>query len=172
LADRVASYFDRTYRHFCSHNQTPSSGEVAGPAVVRNGQSIYFSQPIFTQYAQNAPRWCKTLLLNAISMLLPQPLVQHHGPSTLLIALNAQPTLNRQVLHLLHYIPERRGTDFDIIEDVIPLYNVAVSVQAAQPVPSVVAVPQGQPLDFEIREGYVHFTVPEINGHQLIEIGV
>jgi hypothetical protein len=170
LADRVASYFDRTYRHFCSHNQTPSSGEVAGPAVVRNGQSIYFSQPIFTQYAQNAPRWCKTLVLNAISLLLPQPLVQQHGPSTLLTALNAQPTLNRQVLHLLHYIPERRGTDFDTIEDVIPLYNVAVSVQAAQPVQSVVAVPQGQPLDFEIREGYVHFTVPEINGHQLIEI--
>ena len=33
LADVVGTYFDRTYAHFCSHNQTPSSGEVIQPAA-------------------------------------------------------------------------------------------------------------------------------------------
>ncbi len=54
LASLVAPYFDRTYQHFCSHNQTPSSHEVAGPAVVQNGRAIYFSHPVFTQYQQKA----------------------------------------------------------------------------------------------------------------------
>jgi len=27
LVNKVLSYFDRTYKHFCSHRQTPSSGK-------------------------------------------------------------------------------------------------------------------------------------------------
>jgi hypothetical protein len=57
LADTVLPYFDRTYRHFCSHRQTPSSGRIGNPAIVRNGRTIYFSHPIFSQYERNAPRW-------------------------------------------------------------------------------------------------------------------
>ena len=30
----------------------------------------------------------------------------------------------------MHYIPERRGEDFDVIEDAIPLYDVKLSVKA------------------------------------------
>jgi hypothetical protein len=43
--------------------------------------------------------------------------------------LNEQPAENRRIVHLLHYVPEHRGKDFDVLEDVIPLYNLPVSVQ-------------------------------------------
>ena len=79
------------------------------PGIVRNGSAIYFSSPIFTLYEKVAPLWCKRLFLNALEMLLPEPLVRHGGPSTLLVTLNEQAAHERQVLHLLHYIPERRG---------------------------------------------------------------
>jgi hypothetical protein len=170
LADRVASYFDRDYRHFCSHRQTPSSGRVNGPAVVRNGQSIYFAHPIFTQYDQNAPRWCKALFLNALRLLLPDPLVQHDGPSTVLVALTEQSTENRWVLHLLHYIPERRGRDFDVIEDVIPVHDLTVSVRAPRAITSAVAVPEGRRLDVHLRDGRAEVTVPKLVGHQLVAL--
>ena len=74
LARIAPAYFDRTWRQFCSHRQTPSSGQPAGPAATRSGDVIYFVHPIFRQYHQNAPRWCKQLLLNALQMLLPDPL--------------------------------------------------------------------------------------------------
>ena len=90
---------------------------------------IYFAHPIFRQYNQNAPRWCKQLLLNALDMLLPDPLLRHDGPSGLLTSVNEQPAENRWVVHLLHYVPERRGQDFDVIEDVLPLYDVPVSLR-------------------------------------------
>ncbi|MEM2513957.1 MAG: beta-galactosidase trimerization domain-containing protein, partial [Candidatus Bathyarchaeia archaeon] len=142
LADVVVPYFNRTYKHFCSHRHTPSSGKVGYPGIIRNGRIIYFIHPIFTQYYKNAPLWCKKLFLNALDMLLPEPLVRAEAPSTTLVTLNEQTAENRWVLHLLHYIPERRGQDFDIIEDVIPLFNLRISVRIPKRVEEVTCVPE------------------------------
>ena len=169
LAEITAAHFDRTYQHFCSHRQTPSSGKPAGAAIVRKGSAIYFSSPIFSQYHVNAPQWCRRLFLNALEMLLPQPLVMHDGPSTLEVTFNEQVEARRLVLHLLHYIPIRRS-QIDTIEDVIPIYNVGVSVRAERAVKSARLVPQGVPLEFEAADGRVRFSVPQINGHQMIEL--
>ena len=169
LARITPALFDRTYQRFCSHRQTPSSGESAGAAIARNGKSIYFSSPIFTQYYHLAPKWCRRLFLNALEMLLPQPLVRHSGPSTLELAYNDQPARSRAVLHLLHYIPIRRS-QIDIIEDVIPVYNIPVSVRADKNIDSVKLAPSGEAIDFERVNGRVNFTVAEIKGHQMIEL--
>jgi len=171
LADAVVPYFNRTYQHFCSHRHTPSSGKKGYPGVLRNGNAVYFAHPIFRQYDQNAPKWCKTLFLNALELLLPNPLVKHQGPSTLQVALNVQPNDKRLILHLLHYIPERRSQSFDTIEDVIPLYDVKIGVHAEQPIRSVRCVPEMTDLEFVLHCGRVEMTVPEIRGHQMIEIG-
>jgi hypothetical protein len=110
------------------------------------------------------------LLLNAIDLLLPDPLLRHDGPSTILASLNEQADLDRQVIHLLHYIPERRGQSFDVIEDIIPLYNVKLSVRLEQNIKNVLLVPQGQALEHTRSRRRVNFTVPQIMGHQMIEI--
>jgi hypothetical protein len=170
LADLIQPYFDRTHRHFCSHRQTPASGESGNPGIVRRGQAIYFSHPIFTQYNQNAPRWCKVLFFNALNLLLPDPVVRYEGPSTLRVTVNEQPAERRWVVHLLHYVPERRGVDFDVIEDVISLFDVKVSVKAPQEVKGVALVPSGDVLPFETVNGRVEFAVPRLDGHQMVEV--
>ena len=170
LADVVPAYFDRTWEHFCSHRQTPSAGVPGNAAVVRNGNVIYFASPLFTQYQKVAPLWCKRLLLNALDMLLPEPLVRHAGPSTLFVTLNEQAKHKRWVMHLLHYIPERRGFYFDTIEDVIPLHDVTVSVRAPAAVTSVVTAPQGRSLAFHTDDGRVEFVLSKLDGHQMIEL--
>ena len=169
LAHVEVPYFNRTWRHFCSHRHTPSSGETAYPAVTKKGRVIYFAHPIFAQYHDCAPRWCKQLVSNAIDLLMPEKLVAVTGPSSLLATLNEQPQQSRRVLHLLHYIPERRGQAFDVIEDVIPLFDVPVSVVGEAS--SVKLVPSGEALTFSAHGGRVHFTVPKIEGHAMVEIG-
>ncbi|MCJ7700970.1 MAG: hypothetical protein MUO62_05265 [Anaerolineales bacterium] len=72
------------------------------------------------------------------------------------------------MLHLLHYIPERRGQDFDTIEDIIPLHDLGISLKSAKPVQSVMCVPAMQELAFEQSGGQVAFSLPNLNGHQLI----
>lgn len=170
LMDTVVPYFNRTYKHFCSHRHTPSAGRVGYPGIVRKGQVIYFMHPVFTQYAQNAPRWCKQLVLNAVEALLPEPVLRLQGPSTRMATVNAQPAADRLVLHLLHYIPERRGQDFDVLEDVIPVYEIGVSLRAERPVAAVTCVPDGESLTFEQADGRVTFVVPAVRGHQMVAI--
>jgi hypothetical protein len=171
LADGVLPYFDRTYRHFCSHRQTPSSGRVGHPAVTRRGRAVYFAHPIFTMYDQSAPRWCRALFLNALAMLLPEPLVRHDGPSTVIATLTSQDSAGRWVVHLLHYVPVRRGRAMDVVEDVLPLHELGASVRVPSPVESVSLVPSGEDLPFELRGGRVEFVVPKIVGHQMVALG-
>ena len=169
LANKVSSYFDRTYQHFCSHRQTPSSGQVGGPAVIKNGRAIYFANPIFSEYNTVAPRWEKQLFLNALDLLLPDPLVRHDGPTTLQVTVNEQPDENRWIVHLLHYIPERRSQEIDIIEDVIPLYNVKISIKSPK-IKAVMCVPEQEPLPYEQKDGRVEFVLPQLVGHQMIAL--
>jgi hypothetical protein len=89
----------------------------------------------------------------------------------MLVMLNEQKAQRRNVLHLLHYIPERRGTDFDIVEDIIPLYNVNVSVKPSMPVSRVMLVPQMKNLSFRKNGDRIDITVPEISGHQMVQLG-
>ena len=170
LADGTRSYFNRTYRHFCSHRQTPSSGEKGTPAVVQRRRCIYFAHPIFTQYRENAPRWCRQLFLNALARLLPDPLVRHDSFSTLRVSLNEQPHENRYVLHLLHYIPERRGKKFDTVEDVIPVYDVGLTLSLPEGVRRVTCVPEGEGLEFTQEGTQLTFRLPKLSGHQMIEL--
>ncbi|CAK4814232.1 unnamed protein product [Aphanomyces euteiches] len=171
LASVNVPYFNRTWEHFSSHKHTPSSGKLGYPGIVKRGNAIYFMHPIFRQYQESAPAWCKKLFLNALKLLLPEPLVRHDGPSTLLATLNNQKEHSRWVLHLLHYIPERRSGTIDTIEDIIPLHEINLSIQIAEsPLKGVRLVPQGTELMFTEQDGRVDFKLPRLDGHQMIEL--
>jgi hypothetical protein len=137
---------------------------------VRGERSVYFAHPVFSQYDRNAPRWCKTLVANALAMLLPEPLVTYDGPSTLRVMLSEQPAQRRWVLHLLHYIPERRGELFDTIEDVIPLHDLRVSVRVPGEVAAATLAPDGQTVPFQARGGRVELALARLDGHALIAL--
>lgn len=166
LAWTHTPYFERSWRHFISHRHTPSNGERGSAAVTQSGRFIYFAHPIFAQYQDTAPRWVKVLLRDAIQRLLPQPLLHHNGPSTITTSVMRQ--AGRTVVHVLHYIPERRGRQFDIIEDVIPLYDVTISLRADRAYARVVAQPSGDVLQMHAHDGRIEVTVPHIHGHQMI----
>jgi hypothetical protein len=170
LAEGHASYFDRTYEHFCSHRQSPSSGKKSTPAIVQKDNTIYFAHPIFSQYRQNAPRWCKQLFLNALALVLPEPLVTHDSFSTLNVALNEQSDQKRYVLHLLHYIPERRAKDFDTIEDVIPVYDINLSLNLPKKVKTATLVPTGERLEFKQKGKRLELKLAKLTGHQMLEL--
>lgn len=170
LLFNTTSYFDRTFPDFfCSHRQTPSSGKLGSPAIVRNGKCLYFSHPIFTGYNQRAPRWYKELFLNALDLIL-APALKADGPSTLCCALNEQKAAKRSVVHLLNYIPEARGKEFDVLEDVIPIYNIRTSIRNDQGYSKARLVPENKALKVNVVQNRMEFVVPEITGHQMVEM--
>ena len=170
LCDTYVPYFNRTWEHYCSHMHTPSTEEAGYPGVVKKDNVVYFMHPVFGQYIQNAPYWVKRMVLNAIDGLLPEPVLKHDGPKSVISAINRQDKEKRAVVHALHYIPESKSDETLIIEDVIPLHELKLSVKLDEQVKSVTCVPENQPLDFTEVDGRIEFTLPKLTGHQMIEL--
>jgi len=170
LADCITPYFNRAWDHFCSHRHTPSNRKKGYPAVVQNGNCIYMAHPVFATYHEWAPKWIKQAVVNAVEKLLPERLLTHDGPSFVIATLNEQKAKKRQIVHLLGYIPERRGTKFDVIEDVVPVYDITVTVKSSRKPKGVTCAPEGCELDFEYADGRLTFTLPKLDGHQMIEL--
>lgn len=171
LMDRIAPYFERGGEKFCSHQHAPSSGRVHMPEVTRKGNVIYCAHPLFGLYRKNAAVWCKQMVKDMLDILLPNPLVSHNGPSTLLCTLNTQKDFHRDILHLLHYITEKRSKDISTIEDVIPLYHTEIRIFAGdRKVSGVYLLPEEEPAAFTQENGYIRFQVEKIEGHQMAGI--
>ena len=74
----------------------------------------------------------------------------------------------RKVLHLLFAHTTKRGTDVEVIEDVVPLYDVKASVRSEKQPAKVILVPQNEPIPFTYQNGRVDFTVPKLLIHQMV----
>lgn len=172
LLETMVPYFNRTWEHFCSHRHTPCSYEGGTPALVRKGKVYQFAHPVFQIQEEFATGWIKQLLKNVIHEALAVSLVTHNGPSSLELKLTHQPEQRRYVLHALHYIPVRKSSKIELVEDIIPLYQVQVSTSLGVQVKSVTEVPGEEKLEFSSREeaGTIIFTIPKISGHTMIEI--
>lgn len=172
LSPMMRPYFNRTWRHFCSHRHTPIEGPADYPGAVRHGRCIYLAHPHFTQYHQRAPQWCKQIVANALELLLPDPVLRAEAPSTAIFTVNRQARENRLVVHALHYVPERRSVELEIVEDIIPLCEVPVSVRVEGEPRSVRLVPQGEEIAFTVAGDHVGFVIPRIEGTQMVEIAL
>ncbi|MDR0655675.1 MAG: hypothetical protein LBG22_05110 [Treponema sp.] len=160
-------YFPRKGDRFCSHRYTPSAGGKPYPAAVRNGNVLYFSHPLFTQYRSNAPRWCKTLISNAIDLLLPQRLVRHDGPSTLTVSVLEQTEKERYSVHLLSYIPVRKSATIDIIEERTPVRNLSLELHLPRKLRGARLVPEGRELPLTEDK---RVTIPLVDGYAVLEL--
>lgn len=171
LLQTKVPFFNRTWEHFCSHLYTPSSGKAGSPALFSTSNCMYFSHPIFTSYRKNHPKWMKVFVEDALKILLPQRVVQHNGPSSLLVSVNEQKEKKRYVLHALHYIPEKNCEDIYTIEDVIPLYHTKLKLYLPQKIGAVKSVPDMTDIDFTVSDdGAITIEIDIINGHKMIEL--
>jgi hypothetical protein len=70
----------------------------------------------------------------------------------------------------LHFIPERRSEELDVIEDVIPLFKIKVRVKVPGSVREATMVPEQAPLAFCTEGSYVVFEVARIDGHSMVSL--
>ena len=172
LAKVVEPYFDRNYQHFSSHAQTPP---VLNPskfgAAIRNGQVISIAYPIFKAYGTHANIPYRQLVQNCINLLLPNKLVEVSGPSTLEVSLMRKAGRKPStIVHLLQFVAERRAPALDLVEDIVPIYNIPLSVQADAAPSRVYLAPSHAALEFDYTDGRVTFMVPVVDGHQMVVI--
>jgi len=166
LARVVEPYFERAWNHFCSHKQTPGDKLSRYAAAVQHGRCGTIPFPIFGAYAQHGNVPYRLLVEKLLNRLLPAPLLRVTAPTSTEATVTRQK--NRTIIHLLQYCPERRATGLDLVEDVVPVFNVPVSVRLSKPPRQVYLAPGREPIPFTCQDGRVNFTVPELRGHAMI----
>jgi hypothetical protein len=170
LAYSGAPYFNRTWRHFCSHQYTPMERATGEAVIVQKDNVITVARPLFREYAESSRRVHRQVLGNCLKRLLPRPRVGGHNlPSTAAVTVRRQ--RDDLIVHLLHYVHQRRGQlDLDVIEDVLPLHDVEVSVRVDQQPSGVRLVPERTPAPWAYEDGYVRFTVERVDGYQIVQL--
>jgi hypothetical protein len=109
----------------------------------------------------------RDIFINALQMLYSQPTLGVKLPSAGRVNLLHQAERGRYVAHLLYAPPQLRGKCL-VIEDMPPLYEVAVELRVAQPIVRAWLAPQGQELALERGEDSVRVVVPKVEGHQAV----
>ena len=186
LGDVYDPYFNRTYKHFSSHQHTPNKPTPSGFSCgVLNKNILYLAHPVFTGYRWMGAVAYKDYIINAINLLLGQPTAKASLPSTARISLMHQPGQNRFVLHLLYANTINRGGEMEmhggnvdrparsveVIEDLLPLRNTKVQLTCCKEVKKVILQPQGQEIDFVSNSDCsVEFTAEEFSCHQMVEL--
>ena len=169
IAQAVNSYFNRDVRHFCSHRHTPPNfSDASSGMTVKNGLA-YVSWNIFAEYAEHGSLAVKEGLTHVIDLLL-------GADKTLTTNLPAQGIArlanqnDRKILNLLYACPVKRGTDVEVIEDIIPIYNTTVKIKTDKNAKNVFLAPQNEKLDFTLSDGYIEFTVEKLENHQIVVV--
>lgn len=112
--DRVNPHFQRSDLKYCSHFQTPPSGKPSGFAsVLRKGNVVVFSDPIFLEYRECANRFVKDTLRAVVFELMGTPRLSGLKETVEAYCLRKGDDLH---LTLLHYIPYRKSEDCEVIE--------------------------------------------------------
>lgn len=166
LSTVVNPQFNRAWDHFCSHRQTPPYENTGEPAIVATDNTVYIAAALFKDYAVKGCFVFKQIIKAAMDMLLEDKMIVTNLPSTAEVTLRQQP--DRQVVHLLHYIPMKKSRNMDIIEEVIPLYGTQLAVKMDKPPQKVYLAPQMNALDFEYCCGYVKVAIDKFEGHQMV----
>ena len=165
LAERWRPFFQRCWRHFTNHMHTPPERSMEKPAAVKWDGGVYFAHPLFTIYRRHGSPIAKKLVLAALQEILPEPLVVSNAPSTAQLLLNYQEEKQRYLLHVLHYVPERRS-EVDIVEDPLPLVDLQVGVR--MPRPQKAYLLSGKELAVKYDAGRAWVELEKMTGHELI----
>ena len=171
LARRDPPYFNRDVRHFCSHRHAPASHRDGGPAMVAGADGTWCSFPAFAIYAERGQQALRDILLHGLRRELPEPLIQASLPAGGgRVTVTRQEREGREVVHLLYAPTCKRGRGIEVIEDVPPLHEVAVSLRRTRRPSAVRLEPQECDLPFTYEGGRVHCIVPRLECHQLVVV--
>jgi len=167
LAELGKPYFNRTWDRFCSHRHFPYDGPTGAPAITDTGSVIYIANPLFTDYINMGVRIYRDVVAACIERLLPDPLVRTDLLASAELSLRSQE--NRQIVHLLHYIAERKSRKLDIVDTRLPLHDFHVEVKTDRMPGTITLEPEGLILEGEMVDGgYVRVHVPEMTGHAML----
>ena len=169
LAETWQPYFNRTYEHFHSHQNADYEKPAGWPAVVRKRGIINIAQPLFRGYKEKGMRLHRELFKNCLDLLYQEPLLQVDLKSSGIATVMRQADKKRLVVHLIYASPVKRGST-EVIEDIVPLYDVEISLAVAEAPERIYLAPSREEIPFRFDGRRAQFAVPKVELSQILVI--
>lgn len=161
------SYFNRDLLHFCSHQHAPCAGENTSPAIIEGKDGAYIAWNIFTDYATKGELSSKEIFGHVLNHLLDDcKTLETNLPSQGVVTIQEQQ--DRYMVHMLYATPTKRGENIEIIEDLMPVYNVQLTLQMPEEIESAYLAPQNTPVAFSRNENKTYFELDSFTCHQIL----
>ena len=168
-AQIMTPYFSRTYGHFCGHKNTPHNKDAElMPAICKKGNVVYMAHSLPKQYREYGSVFHKRYFMQALNLVYEGFVLKVDGlGSQGRCSIIDQPQFNRYCINMMYVNSARRGRA-EIIEDIIPLYNIKTSIKTDKKIKSVYVALTNEKIDFTQKEGEVSFTLPKLECHTSI----
>jgi len=171
LGHREDPYFNRDVFAFCSHQHTPSSLNDGGPGIVRSANGIYIAWNVFEDYAEHGSLPVKETVAHALRLLIGAPTLEIGLPAQGVATLQHQEKAHRFIQHALYASPVRRGKSVEVIEDIVPLYDIDVAVRVpGKEVVRVYLAPEGTDLAYELDGDAIRYKIDKLHNHQMVAL--
>lgn len=166
-------YYNRTAECFSSHRHFPFECTTDYPAILLSENVGYCAFPLFKDYITNGNKVFAQVVSGLIGKLMSEPVLRTDAPSfaeTVLRRLdNKDGSLRGFALHILTYIPQRLTHTIDIVNEPALVENIKVGIKFSE-CREVRMVRAGRTLSFEIKDGYVNFVIPKVQGYEVIYV--
>lgn len=165
------SYFNRAFRRFCSHANTPNMPEhlLPGGAVI-SGNVGYIAWNIFTEYGTHGAYHHKRIVCDMLDKMLgDEKTLTTNLQSNGVVTLMEQKNENRYVNHLLYAVTKMRGNT-EVIEDAPVTINTSVSIKLDSEPKRVYSAPDETDIPFTYENGMLSYTLKEFTLHGMVII--
>jgi len=168
LATLTLPYFNRTYKKYCSHKNTPFNKADGGhPAMIKKGNVIYIAHKICEMYYEYGALQHKNYFINALNLLYSKKVLKINMMSAGRVTLIHQKNESRYCLNLLYASPIKHN-EVEVIEDLPVIAHLKVEIIAAQNIKRVYLPIDNEDISFSQIGDEVFFTVPKLQCHELV----
>ncbi len=182
LGEIYNPYFNRTYRHFSSHQHTPNRPEPSGfSAGAIKGNITYFAYPVFSIYRMCGAVAQRQFIDKVLKAALGDAVkVKTNLPGAARLTVTRDAAAHREIVHLLYGNTVIRGggspeipfmqKPIELIEELLPLSDIQCAVRTDRPVKSVTLEPQGEKIAFDMAGDRCIFTINKFTCHQMVAL--
>lgn len=167
-AEVCQPFFSRTHGHFCSHQNTPYDKDAKrSPALIKKGNVALITHNIPKIYKEKGSVYHRRYVMAALKLLGYTPLLNVNLYSGGRVTALKQADKNRYCVNMVYASPVKRGF-VEIIDEIVPLYNVKVGFNVPEKIKRVYNGLSGKDYTFTQNDGICVFTVDELNCHESV----
>lgn len=161
-------YFSRTVARFCGHKNTPNDKTTHAPGIVKKGNVVYMAHPMATAYNTYGSLYQKRYFMLALEQLFTGGAFRVRGMGAMgRVTMIHQKDQSRYCLNLLYAAPVKRGLA-EVIEDIMPVYNVEIALDIPETVTRAYLPLTGQELPVTVEDGLQKLVLPKLECHESI----